>query len=500
MSRTNFRPETDGFLFVNNWNLDQGELGSVRAAFDAAAVAAVALILVWFSVIGGIIIGLGLGVVVAVWIANGSPLQYGLCGGMTFAALDYFRMGWVAPQGSGFGDQPTSPGPGAPLRAYLWQRLLDSLGGNASTFIGWMLVNNFVPTIAPFGVVIVQGGSGWLRSQTKGEWAKLKAHIDNDGPWPLALVASGIDPFACHQVLAYGYNDPGNGTGSLFIYDCNHPGGETTINFDLTGNALSTDYTDFTVLGFFCENYSPSIPPVAVGLTQGLSVAPAGSVNQGATVNLSMTAKNYGYRASPALMLSISGQPSVNEPGQNPIASGGTRQLQGADQLNTPGLDHFLAMCFLGTFAGINIWKSLPAVDPGTTNVASIQVLKPGKEKEQSKDNKDSKDHKDAKEHTKEGKDQMLEKAGLSKEGGHETPLSRFEGAPAQPSLDARLANLENMVQRLSQIQSIQQRVQPGVGTPVPRTKSSSKEVKETKEVKEAKEQKEMKDFEKPPQ
>jgi hypothetical protein len=274
--RTNFRPEIDGFAFQNSWSLDQGELGSVRAAFDAAVVVAVVIA-------AGLLDGLAfpLAAAVAVWIANGSPLQYGLCGGMSFAALDYFRLEWVVPRGTGSGDQPMSPGPGAPLRAYLWQRLLDSLAANASTFLGWTIVNNLVPSFWPFN-----GGSGWLLSQTRKEWAKLKAIIDAGEPWPVGLVGSGIDPFADHQVLVYGYNDPGDGTGSLFFYDCNNPGVESEIDFNLNGSRLVTTRDDTilanTLLGFFCENYSPSIPPVAIGLSQGLSSAPAGPVAQGA--------------------------------------------------------------------------------------------------------------------------------------------------------------------------------------------------------------------------
>jgi hypothetical protein len=126
---------------------------------------------------------------------------------MSFAALDYFQLNWVVPQGAGSGDQPTSPGPGAPLRAYIWQRLLDILGGNASTFLGWMIVNHLVPSFL-FG-----GGSGWLLSQTKKQWLILKAHIDGGEPWPVGLVGNTSDPFNNHQVLVYGINDPGDGTG-----------------------------------------------------------------------------------------------------------------------------------------------------------------------------------------------------------------------------------------------------------------------------------------------
>jgi hypothetical protein len=45
-------------------------------------------------------------------------------------------------------------------------------------------------------------------------------------------------------VLVYGYNDPGDGTGSLFFYDCNNPGVESEIGFNLNGSRLVTTRDD----------------------------------------------------------------------------------------------------------------------------------------------------------------------------------------------------------------------------------------------------------------
>ena len=49
----------------------------------------------------------------------------GLCGGMVFAALDFYRQGILPPPDA------AAPKPGTPLFEYLAQRLLDSFNGVA---------------------------------------------------------------------------------------------------------------------------------------------------------------------------------------------------------------------------------------------------------------------------------------------------------------------------------------------------------------------------------
>ena len=64
--------------------------------------------------------------------------------------------------------------------------------------------------------------------------------------------------------------------------------------------------------GFFCENYSFSRPPVAVGISQGLSAQASQPVHDGDTLQLSLTARNYSYCASPPLALYVAGRPLAN--------------------------------------------------------------------------------------------------------------------------------------------------------------------------------------------
>jgi hypothetical protein len=129
VTRAHYRPETDGFAFINNWTFDATETailtGLVTEAVDVIAVALSPLILAaeapllaaegavpfigpWlvYKTIEAEIDGIVNGIVGA---STANP--YGLCGGMAFASLDYWRKSWVVPRGIGPNDQPqrTSP-------------------------------------------------------------------------------------------------------------------------------------------------------------------------------------------------------------------------------------------------------------------------------------------------------------------------------------------------------------------------------------------------------
>src|SRR5206468_3132476 len=117
---------------------------------------------------------------------------YGMCGGMAYAALDYYKAGQVLPRGTGPNDWPTRATPqGKILRDYIWQRLIDSLsmGGAASSTLAWMIIQHRVPTTWPFN-----GGPAWLLARSKEQWIVLKKHLDAGEPWPIVLIGTTEDP------------------------------------------------------------------------------------------------------------------------------------------------------------------------------------------------------------------------------------------------------------------------------------------------------------------
>lgn len=133
--------------------------------------------------------------------------RYGVCGGMAFAALDYYLHGWVLPQGDAPDDHPVlDGGPGRALRNYIWQGLLDSMQGRtAVVMLRWSLALHLLPNL----------GGRWVLTETKREWRALRRHLGAGDPWPIGLVGRANGSFANHQVLALGYDDPGDGAGGL---------------------------------------------------------------------------------------------------------------------------------------------------------------------------------------------------------------------------------------------------------------------------------------------
>lgn len=186
------------------------------------------------------------------------PQHYGLCGGMAFAALDYYLLNQPLPRGTGPTDWPSrKTSTGRILHNYLWKRQLESWFGIVPRLFTWMIMLHSRVHVH---------GAGWLLEQTKGEWRSLKGYIDRAVPWPICLVGRTTDPFNNHQVLVYGYDDPGDGTVCLYVYDMNCPDRENTIWLDFRGDALHAlescaSTARGALRGFFCAPYTPAIPP-----------------------------------------------------------------------------------------------------------------------------------------------------------------------------------------------------------------------------------------------
>ena len=184
MPKTLFKPQVDGFAFTNSWTYDQAEIDEINkilaGVIDGLILTIVPMVAPVPDPITLAITTAVVGPKIAGLIQGTQPADYGLCGGMAWTALDYFKAGWVVPRGAGYSDQPTRPDSGgsdagAALRNYIWQRLLDSDigGGAAGTTLEWMAILFFVPK-----------GATVLRDRSKSEWAKLKSHIDAGEPWP----------------------------------------------------------------------------------------------------------------------------------------------------------------------------------------------------------------------------------------------------------------------------------------------------------------------------
>lgn len=143
----------------------------------------------------------------------GGRMDYGLCGGMSYAAADYF-----------LADQPipgsiAPPAEGSALYIDLQHRQMQSLGialTGSLRFAVWMGMSDHA----------VQMLTIW-------QLAGIIAALDRGEPVVLGLVYHSFDETLAvwhnHQVLAYRVADRSPAGVTLLVYDPNHPGNDEVV-------------------------------------------------------------------------------------------------------------------------------------------------------------------------------------------------------------------------------------------------------------------------------
>ncbi|MEM6788778.1 MAG: hypothetical protein AAF715_14755 [Myxococcota bacterium] len=139
----------------------------------------------------------------------------GLCGGMAYAALDYFQT-----RGRSVPRQDFRPANRAPLQRYLYRRQLDTFRSTAGRWTD-MALN-------PFG----RRDRELFNKALGSEFARVRSSIDRGAP-----IALGLQPYdsstSQHQVLAIGYKrGPGKAV-QVYLYDPNAPNKTLTMKADL---------------------------------------------------------------------------------------------------------------------------------------------------------------------------------------------------------------------------------------------------------------------------
>ncbi len=188
----------------------------------------------------------------------------GLCGGMVFAALDWFEARRPIPS------MTTSPPDGSALRTYVIDRLIDSFdlpGGvvpYATTMASGYPAHDGELLAA---VAQVPSRAGLLARRT---WPTVKARIDAGHPCPLGLVMVESDNPADlkhqHQVLAYAYQLRGTQL-TMWVYDPNSPGDDhVTIAYDTARTDLPVVVhhrvdADGPLVCAFVPRYTVKTPP-----------------------------------------------------------------------------------------------------------------------------------------------------------------------------------------------------------------------------------------------
>jgi hypothetical protein len=187
----------------------------------------------------------------------------GLCGGMVFAALDYWHARAVPPS--------VRPAPGTPVYQFIVQRLIDSwhLPAGVAEYYQWMNLPDGDASLTIAGrTLVTQRGLAWRTIEQ--QWPQIAASIDNGQPAVLGLVTvASANPANLghnHQVLACGYQADG-ATVTVQVYDPNS--GQDDGVYLCFSTAAPGSVTSFStninisrpVRGFFLTGYSPGRPP-----------------------------------------------------------------------------------------------------------------------------------------------------------------------------------------------------------------------------------------------
>jgi hypothetical protein len=186
----------------------------------------------------------------------------GLCGGMVFAARDYFESSRPPP------DLMTPPGEGE-LFDYLVDRLFDSFDLPRGPARYLELMSPYLADGETFWSRLGLAPHGRAWRMINAEWPKVRDEIDQGHPSPLGLVrVKGSDPLELkhnHQVLAYGYRVDGSRL-TLRLYDPNRPDrDDVTLSLSLADPTQETPVTaepsGGPVFSFFRVPYRPASPP-----------------------------------------------------------------------------------------------------------------------------------------------------------------------------------------------------------------------------------------------
>lgn len=187
----------------------------------------------------------------------------GLCGGMAFAALDY----WLA----GRKPQPERPSVGEPLYGYIVDRLIDSwhVPAGVAQYYQWMSLPDGDHVIKLFGrQVVAERGLAWRTVRV--QWPQIKKDLDRGLPAPIGVVTVASrnpkDLALNHQVLAYGYRTDGSRL-TVQVYDPNRGRrDDITIRLDTSAPAkpIVFDHNlglgQRRVRGFFRATYTQHEP------------------------------------------------------------------------------------------------------------------------------------------------------------------------------------------------------------------------------------------------
>jgi len=176
----------------------------------------------------------------------------GRCGGMAYAALDFYFAGVPAPPDT------AAPHDGHWLADYIYARLLDSFfNTSAIRYVAWTMQ-------ADHATWFYKGVTGWTKED---EIPRLRQFIDAGTPVVLGLIgARDIADVGSsnHQVVAYGYDaDDAAQAIRIYVYDNNSPDQEIVLSTDANTPHVDASNQAEPWRGFFVHEYAFKSPPAS---------------------------------------------------------------------------------------------------------------------------------------------------------------------------------------------------------------------------------------------
>ena len=228
VTRVGFLPSKHGFAFTNSWPSQPAVVR--RTPFGA------------------------------VTLGNASR---GLCGGMVFAALDYWHAGTPPPE--------QRPAAGTAVYEHVVDRLVDSwhIPAGVAQYYQWMSLPDADTGFDVLGRhVLIERGLAWRTVNV--QWRQIRNDLDEGIPVALGVVTVGsADPRDLglnHQVLACAYDVDGTEV-TLGVYDPNRGrNDDVVIRFDTRAPQRRIAFAHTLglrrpVRGFFRTAYQVATPP-----------------------------------------------------------------------------------------------------------------------------------------------------------------------------------------------------------------------------------------------
>lgn len=199
----------------------------------------------------------------------------GLCGGMVYAALDYYNAGMLPSR------QTYRPAVHTRLHDYIYDRQVNSLTDNADK---WAELG-----FNPFGARNGEFFNWGLQGFNGGRLQELRAKIDRGQPVPLGLWHYDGHRGGDHQVLAIGYDtgryrgDLGQHRGDLkiYVYDPNDSGEIKVLVPDLRRGGYRYPGEDKLWLTYFVDGkYRARRPPRRDDVRNAVVATPGSAVRE----------------------------------------------------------------------------------------------------------------------------------------------------------------------------------------------------------------------------